>query len=527
MLPVELDRGGATRECPGGGAGSGGRHIAKLSEFGQFSDGKLKKNCMACCERERIRKQPALQQGVVARAEAARAAADASPVVLDDERSSHERHIICAEILNLANFRSLSASATVLIFASTRVRIGETSWATAEELLFREATSTWSRRGGAQPSLLHADGSVITGTELRRAGAVLELLYASDRVHDATGNVESGKGAIEGRLIRAIEEAHGCTAVVRETRGYRACVESHGALVNKSATARGCAPAAGMWGMACALILPQGWQSVSQWCLMDGATVHQTAVQGQAARGSGGSYLLPPLGPKPMPAVSPNGDAWRQPGETSADMLARTVNNRREWARLKARFAAADDSGSGSSSLSAAVTRPSPRVAGQQQLSFAHRPAAGSAVVTPTPANLAGRAEDDDDGRADDDDDRGGGDGAGMLSGMPPPFAGYPGFDLYMGGSGGGGSGGGGSGSGGGGNGGGSGRGGTLRPICRYGAACYQKSPWHKAQFEHPAAPDATAALARSTTPPPRGAISDPPRSASPVQGREKKARYL
>ena len=121
-------------------------------------------------------------------------------------------------------------------------------------------------------------------------------------------------------------------------------------------------------------------------------------------------------------------------------MLARTVKNRHEWARLKARFAAADDSGSGSSSLSAAVTRPSPRVAGQQQLSFAHRPAAGSAVVTPTPANLAGRAEDDDDGRADDDDDRGGGDGAGMLSGMPPPFAGYPGFDLYMGGSGGGGS---------------------------------------------------------------------------------------
>ena len=383
MLPVELDRGGATRECPGGGAGSGGRHIAKLSEFGQFSDGKLKKNCMACCERERIRKQPALQQGVVARAEAARAAADASPVVLDDERSSHERHIICAEILNLANFRSLSASATVLIFASTRVRIGETSWATAEELLFREATSTWSRRGGgggAHPSLLHADGSVITGTELRRAGAVLELLYASDRVHDATGNVESGKGAIEGRLIRAIEEAHGCTAVVRETRGYRACVESHGALVNKSATARGCSPADGMWGLVCALILPQGWQSVSQWCLMDGATVHQTAVQGQAARGSGGSYLLPPLGPKPMPAVSPNGDAWRQPGETSADMLARAVKNRCEWARLKARFAAADDSGSGSSSLSAAVMMPSPRVAGQQQLSFARRPAAGSAV---------------------------------------------------------------------------------------------------------------------------------------------------
>lgn len=226
MLPVELDHGGATRECPGASGYGGSRHIAKLSEFGQFSDGKLKKKCMACCERDLIRKQPALQQAVVARAEAARAAADASPVVLDVERSSHERHIICAEILDHVIFRSLSASATLLIFGSTRVRIGETSWAMAEDLLFREGAATWSRRGGAQPSLLHADGSVITGTELRRAGAVLELLYASDRVHDATGNVESGKGAIEGRLIRAIEEAHGCTAVVRETRGYRACVVS-------------------------------------------------------------------------------------------------------------------------------------------------------------------------------------------------------------------------------------------------------------------------------------------------------------
>ena len=229
-------------------------------------------------------------------------------------------------------------------------------------------------------------------------------------------------------------------------------------------------------------------------------------------------------------------------------MLARLNKNRCEWARLKARFAAADDSGSGSSSLSAAVMMPTPRVAGQQPLSFAGRPAAGfgssslsAAVMMPTPRvagqqplGFAGRPEDDDDdGGAYDDDDDGGGDGAGMLSGMPPPFAGYPGFDLYMGGSGGGGSDGGGSGSGGGGNGGGSGGGGMppklppppLRPICWYGAACYQKSPWHKAQFEHPAAPDATAA--RATTPPPRGAISDPPRSASPVQGREKKARYL
>ena len=34
----------------------------------------------------------------------------------------------------------------------------------------------------------------------------------------------------------------------------------------------------------------------------------------RAARGGGGSYPLPPLGPTPMPAVSQNGDAWRSAG---------------------------------------------------------------------------------------------------------------------------------------------------------------------------------------------------------------------
>ena len=405
MLPVALDRGGATRECPGVN-GLSGRHIAKLSEFGQFSDGRLKKNCMACLERERIRQQPARQQMVVARAEAARAAADASRVVLDDERQERERRIIVAEILSNEIFRGLPADATLLIFGTTRFRVGEASWTVVEDAMYLEASLSWSRRGGSNPSLLHDNRTVITKAELKSAGFLVELLYLSDRILDATGNVEFGKGAIEGTLIREIEDAHGITAEMRDDGQYRACVKSGGNLVNKSATARGCKPAAGKWGAVGALILPTGWASQPSWCLMNGTVVHQTAAQGQAARGSGGSYPLPPLGSKPMPAVSPNGDAWRQPGETSADMLARTVKNRHEWARLKARFAAADDSGSGSSSLSAAVTRPSPRVAGQQQLSFARRPAAGSAVVTPTPANLAGRAEDDDDGRADDDDDR-------------------------------------------------------------------------------------------------------------------------
>ena len=92
---------------------------------------------------------------------------------------------------------------------------------------------------------------------------------------------------------------------------------------------------------------------------------------------------------------------------------------------------------------------------------------------------------------------------------MPPPFAGYPGFDLYMGGSGGGGSGGGGSGG-----------SGSMprRPMCKFGASCYRKNPWHFANFDHPVAPDATAS-ARAATPVPRD-MGPAPRSPTPVGGK-------
>jgi hypothetical protein len=399
----------------------------------------------------------------------------------------------------------------------------------------------------------------------------------SDRITDATGNVNSGEGAIEGRIIRKCEEALGITAEVRDGPEYRASTHSKGRLVNKSASAKGCTAQDGKWGAVAVLYHTAGWEALDL-MLMDGRHVHLTAAQALAARGptlasslllANSPIVLPPLVPTPSPELSPSGDAWMLPGESSAVFYARAVANQRAHAQRMAGSATA-------TSFSAAPALP--RVAGQQLLRCARLE---QPPPQAQPASLAGGSgdgsgdgdvyhattdEDEDDAvqslqmrfwppqqpspsfagggggsadgfasRADDDeddDDDGGGDGGGMLSGMPPPFVGYPGFDLCLGGSGGGGSGGGGSGGGGSG-GGGSGGGGKppklppppSRPMCWYGAACYQISPWHKAQFEHPAATDATAASARATTPPPRGEISEPPRSASPVQGGGKKAR--
>ena len=291
-----------------------------------------------------------------------------------------------------------------------------------------------------------------------------------------------------------------------------------------------------MWGAVGALILPEGWASQPSWCLMDGTAVHRTAAQALAARGGGGSYALPPLGPTPMPAVSRNGDAWRRKGETSAEMLARAVANQREWALLQAGRAAAAAAGSGSSRLSTAVMVPAPRVAIQQPLRFAAAAGSSSSCLSaavmvpvasqqplrfarlegeqlppqaqrfwppqqaprmPSPSfagftGFAGSDErdDDDDERDDDDDDDDGDDGDG--------------------------------GGGGGGGGGGCGGGGMPPPperrICRYGAGCYQKNTWHFANFDHPVAPDATASARAATPVPPRG-MGPAPRSPTPVGG--------
>ena len=67
--------------------------------------------------------------------------------------------------------------------------------------------------------------------------------------------------------------------------------------------------------------------------------------------------------------------------------------------------------------------------------------------------------------------------------------------------------------------------------ICRYGARCYQKNPWHFANFNHPVAPDATASARAATPVPPRG-MGPTPRSPTPVGGKAsvppaKKPKYV
>jgi hypothetical protein len=145
-----------------------------------------------------------------------RAAADASPDVLDVERPRYERRLIAREIqLSHEVFRQLPAEATVMIFGTSRFPVGEVSWTIVEEEMWKEAVLSFYRRGYGYPSLLHDDGTCIGEVELKRAGAQMELLYLSDRITDATGNVESGEGAVEGHLIRMIENAHGCTDAMR------------------------------------------------------------------------------------------------------------------------------------------------------------------------------------------------------------------------------------------------------------------------------------------------------------------------
>eukprot|EP00900_Chrysochromulina_parva_P017544 jgi/Chrpa1/25791/Chrysochromulina_OHIO_Genome00027500-RA len=227
--------------CNGGTGNAGGRHLADVSEFGTWG-GRVMKSCRACAAKHNERQKKAYKKSRVARAAKLRAAADASPDVLDVERSRYERRLIVREILSHEVFRQLPAEATVMIFGTSRFPVGEVSWTIAEEEMWKEAVLSFYRRGYGYPSLLHDDGTNIGVVELKRAGAQMELLYLSDRIEDATGNVESGEGAVEGHLIRDIENAHGCTDAMRAITHYKACCETRGGLLNKSATARGCVP---------------------------------------------------------------------------------------------------------------------------------------------------------------------------------------------------------------------------------------------------------------------------------------------
>ena len=85
------------------GSGGGGRHLADVSAFGTFG-GRVMKNCRACAAKKNVhqkkRNKKKTVARVMARAAKKRAAADASPDVLDVERSRYERRLIVREILS-------------------------------------------------------------------------------------------------------------------------------------------------------------------------------------------------------------------------------------------------------------------------------------------------------------------------------------------------------------------------------------------------------------------------------------------
>jgi hypothetical protein len=356
------------RECPGDGCEP---HFALIGDFGSFSSGKLKQMCNRCLEHLRIRNAPYRKRAVEKRAEVARADADANPVVLDVERPAAQRNIIVNKLMALPLFTELPATASLLVYGTARFGIGA-PWPEALKLLWTEGACSFQYRNYRPPAILKSDKTTVTKEDLQKAGWQLQLLYVSDRITDATGNVNSGEGAIEGRIIRKCEEALGITAEVRDGPEYRASTHSKGRLVNKSAGAKGCTAQDGKWGAVAVLYHPAGWEALGM-MLMDGRHVHLTAAQALAARGptlasslflANSPIVLPPLVPTPSPALSPSGDAWMLPGESSAVFYARAVANQRAHAQRMAGSATA-----GSTSFSAAPALP--RVAGQQLLRFA------------------------------------------------------------------------------------------------------------------------------------------------------------
>jgi len=238
MRPMALASASATRECPGARIKGCEAHFALVGDFGSFSSGKPKQICNRCLEVKRIRDAPYLKRAVEKRAEVARADADANPEVLDVERPAAQREIIVNTLMALPLFTELPATTSLLVYGTARFGIGA-PWPEALKLLWTEGASSFQYRNYYPPAILKSDKTTVTKEDLQKAGWQLQLLYVSDRITDATGNVNSGEGAIEGRIIRKCEEALGITAEVRDGPEYRASTHSKGRLVNKSASAKG------------------------------------------------------------------------------------------------------------------------------------------------------------------------------------------------------------------------------------------------------------------------------------------------
>jgi hypothetical protein len=259
--------------------------------------------------------------------------------VLDLERNPAEKRAIVQQICASAALQQLHGSrASVMIFATRRFAVGTSSWHAIEQALWKEAATAFSKRGGSKPVLRWAEGSTVTGGQLKAAGARVELLYLSDQIElNATGSAEAeGGGRIEGLLIRALEGSHGVTAEQWEAPRYRAAAATGGRLLNSRATARGCGmehtkgplkgqPVQGMWGAVSALVLSGGWEGAGL-TLWDGDTRVRVPQSEPAAK-----FKVPTFTSTAPDALRPNGDAWRLPGETNEDFCARACAKQREW----------------------------------------------------------------------------------------------------------------------------------------------------------------------------------------------------
>jgi hypothetical protein len=212
-------------------------------------------------------------------AAAADAAAAANPKVLDRQRPVSERLVIVRNILEVLRAMYLSASASVLVFATRRCRIGA-PWAEVEEALWDEGPMTFSRRGYQDPVLLDRDDNVISVGALVAAGVTVEPVYVTDRMNDGTGSVN--KNAVEGLVIRALEESHDLTDAKRNAKDYLAATASYASILNKSASAKGCEHKDGFWAMVALLIIPGGWKAMS-WKLMNGVNEHIPTAAAAAA----------------------------------------------------------------------------------------------------------------------------------------------------------------------------------------------------------------------------------------------------
>ena len=344
------------------------------------------------------------------------AAAAANPDLIDLVCSVADRELMVGDIFDV--LRLLPADSTLMFTARRRVPIDAT-WDEAEGLMWLEQLLAFQSRGGsgkgaggsssnssaaeeeeeeeeqgdgafndsdeddkAQPVLMKrlADGTLacLTREDFRRAGAFLLPLANSDHIAlNTTGSYKFGNGAMEGRLIRAMEQANGGLAAA-----------SGGRILNKSASARGCSvtyhkgplkgkPVRGFMGLVYVLVIPGTWKAQPGWVLMEGDAVKEEASpvssssSASAAVSSSSSASSRPLLRFPLPpaltssrqAPAANGVFWlseRPAGPLTSEVARGLAKRYFDGAKLrrtwwKARRLPSTSSSSSSSAAAAAA----------------------------------------------------------------------------------------------------------------------------------------------------------------------------